>query len=600
MKRFSIFIFLLASISSFGQELKIPQYVQNYLEANKLEQADVYLVKNPNVLKFTDKDTTNKNFVISNVFFIDEIPAANWGHPCRYVLFDKEGMVKDVFYDNKFPFDCNLFCVKRNPFGYEEYPVAKKSQLTHKRPKLTTRSNGNSEHNYAVIINAVNRKEKNAKRFWNDCSSIYSTLVNEYGFRDENIHVIMSDGTSSADDRLIGFHDISIWCMFNCDEGDYDSSPLDLDYDGDNDIQYPTNRSSLAFVFNKLSNSLDENDNLFVFVTGHGGYDVVELWHQTDLTSNEFASYLNSINAKTITVIMENCHSGSFIPALSGNNRVIMTACNASESSSGLDEQLFQYNEFVYYWTAAMAGQYPSGVLVNADSDNDGHVSMYEAFLFAKTHDNRDEHPQYFSNPSGLGGNLTLLGDIICGTENIYNKTISIDTAFRSCKFDIEDVAVSIGKNVDFEFIEDADVHPLTHFEYGSTICIKPVSSILLEYSPDLLFSIGEIVDSETYSEVELKKLDLVQSEEESVQDDNGEEIQMKLYPNPAKSTIFVYSDLIQKIEVIDITGVKMNCSVEKNDQLWRLNVSELPEGQYFLRIRTISGNSISKTFIKQ
>ncbi len=103
-----------------------------------------------------------------------------------------------------------------------------------------------------------------------------------------------------------------------------------------------------------------------------------------------------------------------------------------------------------------------------------------------------------------------------------------------------------------------------------------------MEHSPDLLFSMGEDVDSE----MELKDFD-VPSKEENVMQYSGEKIQMKLYPNPAKSTIFVQSDLIQQIEIFDIVGVKISCAAEKNDRFWKFDVSNLPEGQYFLKINS-------------
>ena len=109
MKRFSIFIFLLASISSFGQELKIPQYVQNYLEANKLERADVYKVLNPNESKFIKNDSTKSISDKESMFFIDETPEANWDHPCRYVIWDFDGKIISVFYDSEFPYECKMY-----------------------------------------------------------------------------------------------------------------------------------------------------------------------------------------------------------------------------------------------------------------------------------------------------------------------------------------------------------------------------------------------------------------------------------------------------------------------------------------------------------
>ena len=62
----------------------------------------------------------------------------------------------------------------------------------------------------------------------------------------------MSDGTSPNKDRR----------LLN---GTYDSSPLDLDGDGNDDIQYAATKDNLKTVFNRLSSILTEDDNLFIF-----------------------------------------------------------------------------------------------------------------------------------------------------------------------------------------------------------------------------------------------------------------------------------------------------------------------------------------------
>lgn len=93
----------------------------------------------------------------------------------------------------------------------------------------------------------------NWQRYWNDCSAIYSALVDVYNYEDDHIYTIMSDGTNTANDRRIS--------------GGYDSSPLDLDGDGDNDIQFSATRANITTVFNTLSGLLDCNDGYFLVFT---------------------------------------------------------------------------------------------------------------------------------------------------------------------------------------------------------------------------------------------------------------------------------------------------------------------------------------------
>ena len=75
------------------------------------------------------------------------------------------------------------------------------------------------------------------------CSAIYSTLINVYGYPKDHIYVLISDGTNPEHDR----HHY---------DGHYDSSPLDLDGDGSNDIQYAATCANITQVFNTLRNRL--------------------------------------------------------------------------------------------------------------------------------------------------------------------------------------------------------------------------------------------------------------------------------------------------------------------------------------------------------
>ena len=62
------------------------------------------------------------------------------------------------------------------------------------------------------------------------------------------------------------------------------------------------------------------------------------------------------------------------------------------------------YDEFVYQWTCAVNGATHTGSPVQADKDNNGRVTMEEAFDYALEHDRRkNEHPVYNSTPLSVG-----------------------------------------------------------------------------------------------------------------------------------------------------------------------------------------------------
>lgn len=48
--------------------------------------------------------------------------------------------------------------------------------------------------NYALILNGGHSLKKNRSDYWNNCSFIYQTLIHKYGYKKENIIVLMADG----------------------------------------------------------------------------------------------------------------------------------------------------------------------------------------------------------------------------------------------------------------------------------------------------------------------------------------------------------------------------------------------------------------------
>lgn len=349
-------------------------------------------------------------------FFIDDHPFDSWSHSCRYVFVNIENGMLVVQNKQHPPLLNNMEPMieqKRNNVNLSSFKFSNK-----RFNRSLEQSSYSANHDYAVIISGGYEPYYNWERYWNHCSSLYQALIDIYGYSKDHIYVLMSDGTSPGLDR----HMI---------DGTYTSSPLDLDGDEIADVQYSATRSDINLVFNTLSSILTNQDNLFIFTTDHGtqinGQQVcLNLWNNEVLYDYEFASIISSLNANIINICMVQCHSGGFIDDISQNNVVISTSCKYDESAYARNDLL--YSEFVYHWLSGIAGETPDGYPVNADSNNDGFVSIYEAFLYAKTHDTKNETPQYSSVPLTMGDALFLshidqiiVGqDVICDTATYF------------------------------------------------------------------------------------------------------------------------------------------------------------------------------------
>jgi hypothetical protein len=145
------------------------------------------------------------------------------------------------------------------------------------------------------------------------------------------------------------------------------------------------------------------------------------LWGSEKLDDTMLASMLDLFHVGSMSIVMGQCYSGGFIDNLERSGRVIASACDGDELSwSCLNKP---YDEFVYHWICAVAGHDETGSRVNADANHDGFVSMAEAFDYAKSHDQRNETPQYWSLPMTLGEQWSFAGMINDGIDEIESET---------------------------------------------------------------------------------------------------------------------------------------------------------------------------------
>ena len=230
---------------------------------------------------------------------------------------------------------------------------------------------------YAVLYSGGIKPGKDYYRYWNDIIYMYF-ILQMHGYPSENIYVVYKDGV-----------------------GEDTYTPVD----------YPATHDSLDTVFGELSTEMGRSDTLFFYTTNHGGGGGLSVWNPMDaggaLTHTEVSDWLDSIDCRNMIIVMEQCVSGKFISHISSQNRVVMTACKDDENSYSADDE-GNWDEFVYHFMCALVG-FPwnsDGSTVDADFNNNGYVSMREAFIWAAAMDSRPETPWYNDNGDGVGYNV--------------------------------------------------------------------------------------------------------------------------------------------------------------------------------------------------
>ena len=557
------------------------------------------------------------------VFFLDEQPNASWGHKCRYIFVSQSTGNVTIKEASMYPKDIKNWTKRKSATKTVNRQNAPKSNgsgslfgsdnlirtnLFTNFPSKEVQSTGTK---YAVIISGGGDEWSNYPRYWNDCSLIYQILTRLYKYSPANIYTYMADGTDPGLD-ICG----SI------------SSPLDLDGNGTTDINGPATISALQSCFTSLKNRITENDELFIFTTDHGdttGYSsgYMVLWNNVMLKPSKLKSMLTGIKCP-INITMEQCFSGCFIYPLetTGQKITIATAAHRREPSWAAGAMYYLLNDFSYQWSCAVAGyDVFNEQSVNADSNNDGMVSMEEAFIYANAHDVSayygSEQPQYWS-----------YGGISYGSSTIDFHTIS---NYMSQK---------VGKMGQYQFL--GETYGCDYSMSEQVDLSGSLSNTTKSYTSGWVLNSTQVINSSTVNYTSKNKVSLksgfkytkgsgsrsfhaiinpceslrsgefIEDEDASVEESDqpvvyyiNTEIEeadgLLLFPNPtdgAFTVAFASEDVDYTLSVTDVAGkVIYTTSGTGREQL--VNLEGKASGVYFVRVTVSDRSYVEKVIVK-
>jgi len=234
---------------------------------------------------------------------------------------------------------------------------------------------------FAVLIAGGYDSANSHLRYWHDLTAMYNILKNA-GYKPANIYVIYADGVGWGGSTAIP-------------------------------VNYSATKANIATVFTLLAGKMDSLDTLYIMTNDHGGGgsgdpsgdetvthtdEVLWLWNAVGMTDDEFAAQMNKITAyNKIIMQMKQCFSGGYLDDTTKPNRILMSSCSPTQISYGRAAN--DYGEFTFWYFSALTGNKPDGSgAVNADANNDGKVSIMEAWNFARAHDTAPEMPFYEDN----------------------------------------------------------------------------------------------------------------------------------------------------------------------------------------------------------
>ncbi len=138
-------------------------------------------------------------------------------------------------------------------------------------------------------------------------------------------------------------------------------------------IRGRSTRENVDRAFVDLVSNSQPGDDIFIVLIGHGSYTNGESRFNLagpDLTAEDFGLRLDQLSDRRVAFVNLASASGEFVEALSGPGRTIVTATRSGR----------ERNQTIFggYFIDAFAGE-------SADLDKDGRVSVWEAFVFART-----------------------------------------------------------------------------------------------------------------------------------------------------------------------------------------------------------------------
>ncbi|NOR45389.1 MAG: hypothetical protein GQ534_07360, partial [Candidatus Delongbacteria bacterium] len=368
--------------------------VLNNILGDEIERVNVYesdqILTSQNSVTLWNGETISSQYENSWFYFVDDYPMGKWHHPCRIIFLNESNGEYEIIEKTIFPMDYEKEMELISEFIKQDViEIPTTTVITEVERALP------NEHLYAVIINGSEGEED---RFWNDMSAMYCALLDK-GYIKDNIYVHYYGDTHSED----------------LDGGDYS-----------NDIDESATKILIEETFTKLSKELDHDDQLFVYVDGHGnnsdesfpdplwGYipnSYIDLKGEEDITDDELAGYVENIDCAQMIFTIGCCFSGGFATKLNEytadtkcTNRTVHTA---SWNETAWAEQWISninYHEYFYYWISAIRGYVPGidpwipGDPVDEflfenkipdhpgakdpDSDGDGYLHMNEVFRY--------------------------------------------------------------------------------------------------------------------------------------------------------------------------------------------------------------------------
>lgn len=257
------------------------------------------------------------------VVMLDEEPTANFGHDVLWIYvsetpagaLDAHAVVNKDYYPTVFAgngTELSFGCKEVTPLGCPVGPLDSLDPEDEAFVAAAEEAAAAAEDKdclYAVLISGFGSSDlRRERRYQRNLKSVYKKL-RDCGYPEDQIFTFLEDGSS-----------------------------LDLDGDGDNDVNGTATKMMVSDkIKNLCKNLVEDRDVLFIYTTGHGKSDgALKLWGRDSYTPTEFANDTKDCKVCRLFVVMSQCFSGAFLEPATDNdhkNAVVHTATDSANPS---------------------------------------------------------------------------------------------------------------------------------------------------------------------------------------------------------------------------------------------------------------------------
>ncbi len=307
------------------------------------------------------------------LFMIDEMPGAHFAHPVKLVLMDAATGEKQEMKTDWWPKvnDVQLFETERKR-------TDPKVTIFYREPIAEVRLSTSS----GVLGQLGNIKPLIKCDVWAVLVCGYNDLPDSFDEDTNGMYAVL---------RTLGVPDDRIFYL----------SP----HAGHTGVDRQTSRTNVQWAINEVAARSDAKDKVLFLYSSHGNVNFVSCVPDIPdggiITANEMDNWLDAISCKEMAIIIEACHSGSFIGKykdgtyvfaeneLTGDgetNRIVFTSASSDTSSwPDIDgdsdpNPADTGSESIYGYIMAFG-------IASADSNGDGRISFGEAHQYAWNND---------------------------------------------------------------------------------------------------------------------------------------------------------------------------------------------------------------------